>query len=100
MAQETPKARSPRVQQLKRSEDRSYTSFKEMGLLSPEQEEFENHDNKGTDPNEDMVEQSGKAEGSGRREAETINVEGVRQRSASMKWVEWLVRPRSSSSPP
>ena len=100
MAQQTPKPRSPRVQRLKQSEDRSYTSFKEMGLASPEQEEFEDHDNKGMDPNEDMVEHSGKAEGPGSRVTETINVEGTRQRSASMRWVEWLVRPRSSSSPP
>lgn len=101
MSQHTQKPRSPRVQQLKRSEDRKYTSFKELGVLSPRQEEFEDDGNsEETGSNEERADQDGKAEGSGRRENETMKGEGTRQRSSSMRVMEWLMRPKISSSPP
>lgn len=78
----------------------NYTSFKDLGLTSPEQDEFENHGNQGTGLHQEMAEQAGKAEGSGGRETEIVKGECTRQRSGSMRLMEWFMRLRSSSSPP
>lgn len=100
MTHQRQQKRSSRPQQLKGSEHRFYTSFKDLGLTSPEQDEFESHGNQGTGLHQGMAEQAGKAEGSGRRETEIEKGEGTRQRSGSMRLMEWFMRPRSSSSPP
>lgn len=100
MTHQTQQKRSSRPQQLKGSEHRFYTSFKDLGLASPEQDEFENHGNQGTGLHQEMAEQAGKAEGSGGKETEIVKGEITRQRSGSMRLMEWFMRLRSSSSPP
>ena len=104
MPHHTQKPRSPRVQQLKRPEDTKYTSFKELGVLSPKREDFDEEDDgnrEETGSNKETADQDGKAEGSGRRENEIMKEEeGTRQRSGSMRLMEWFVRPKLSSSPP
>lgn len=101
MPRQTQKPRYPHAQQLQRSEDRSYTSFKEMGIASPEPEEFTKDDNdEGTDRNQRTAERAGKGEGSGKGERKTMKGEGMRQRSGSIRLMEWIMRPKSSSSPP
>ncbi|KAF6219201.1 hypothetical protein HO133_005026 [Letharia lupina] len=99
MTHQTQQKRSPRPQQLKRSEHMNYTSFKDLGLTSPEQDEFENHGNQGTGLHQEMAEQAGKAEGSGGRETEIVKGECTRQRSGSMRLMEWFMRLRNQGFP-
>lgn len=118
---QTPRSsRSPRtrVQLLQRTEDR-YTSFSELGLASPSREEFEQEENRaeGSGSASRASEEKGeKEEGdSGRRtegqgegkgelkgdgNGKGNGNGGTRPRSASARWVEWLVGPRVMSSAP
>ncbi|KAL9133665.1 MAG: hypothetical protein Q9175_005154, partial [Cornicularia normoerica] len=101
MPRQKQKLRSPRAQQLQRSEDRSYTSFKELGIASPEPEEFTKDNNdESTGRNQKTAEQAGKGEGFGKGERKTMKGEGMRQRSGSIRLMEWIMRPKSCSSPP
>lgn len=99
MASQTQKPRSSRVQQLKRSEIRKYTSFYELGLASPEFED--NEKDEGVKLDEKLKEQPGGNEGaSGLGGGEMKGGQGARMRSGSMRLMEWLMRPRACSSPP
>lgn len=94
-----------RVQQLKPSGERGYTSFNELGLTSPaaQREEFEEHDDddddvdQGTEHAKNQNQRRGmQSEGPRGRE----ELEATRQRSGSLRLMEWFVRPEVSSSPP
>ena len=121
MPQHAPTPRSPRTQQLKRTEHPRYTSFKDLGLASPEQEDLKQCEKPtegqggGPDPEtasragkwkEEQEEKEEEGEGCGRRrEGEGKGKEGkgkggMRPRSASARWMEWLVGPRGTGSPP
>lgn len=108
MTQHTPKPRSsPRLQHQQQQrlnpsieEQRCYTSFRDLGVLSPRNEEFEKDSSDDSSACANHPE-TGAGKDSYKGVKEVVKGDGGnRERSASMRWMEWLVRPKGACSPP